>query len=169
MTYVEELDKGCLADSEVESTSTLHSYNDETCILMPSPRIKTKAKQNAAKQFRLVEQVVRMKERFTQRLHTSKNGSKQETVSPPQSSVLQRSAKKLENATDWAEAEHESVKLMAHKIQLTETANQLKGKWKEVGKVVNNLLMWMYIISIVLSFFVFFGPVFWAEDKEIAD
>ena len=121
----------------------------------------------AAKQFKLVDRVLRIKESLTQRLQSSKGIDKEDQITNPHQTALQRSAKKIENAANWVEAEHESVKLMAHKIQETESADQLKGKWKEVGKVLNNLLMWMYIISIVIAFFVFFGPVFVGHSSKI--
>ena len=134
---------------------------------MPSSKPSKVRRRPAAKQFKLVDRVLRIKESLTQRLQSSNTANKQEQITIPQQTALQRSAKKIENAANWAEAEHESVKLMAHKIQETESADKLKGKWKEVGKVLNNLLMWMYIISIVLAFFIFFGPVFVGNSKTI--
>lgn len=147
------------------STSSIRSCEDEAHSLVPSTKLTALTKRNAARQFKLVDRVVRIKETLTQKLQASKTQVKLDVT--PQPTAMQRSAKKLENATNWAEAEHESVKLMAHKIQETEVADQLKRKWKEVGKVLNNLLMWLYIISIILAFFVFFGPIFIAADSEI--
>ena len=134
---------------------------------MPSSKQPKLTKRPAAKQFKIVDRVLRIKESLTQRLQSSKAENKQDQLTLPQETALQRSAKKIENAANWAEAEHESVKLMAHNIQETEIADQLKGKWKEVGRVLNNLLMWLYIISIVIAFFVFFGPIFVGSNNKI--
>ena len=159
MTLVERFSNTQNPDDAAGSTSSILTCDDDTRILIQPAKTSKATKRPAAKQLKVVDHVLRIKESLSQRLHSSKTANKLEQTSPPQPTALQLSAKKIENASNWAEAEHESVKLMAHKIQETESADQLRGKWKEVGRVLNNLLMWMYIVSIVLAFFIFFGPI----------
>ena len=156
------------AATDIGSSGSVHSCDDDTRILIPSTKQPSSSiKPNVVKQFKLVDRVMRVTESLTQRLNKSKSIVKQDPLVPPPPTAKQLTAKKLGNAVDWEEAEHESVKLMAHTIQEKEADNELKTKWKEVGKVINTLLMWMYIASIFLTFFALFGPVFAAEEMAI--
>eukprot|EP00795_Rhopilema_esculentum_P011245 gene11245-21434_t len=156
------------AATDIGSSGSIHSCDDDTRILIPSAKQPSSSiKPNVVKQFKLVDRVMRVTESLTQRLNKSKTIAKQDPLVPPPPTAKQLTAKKLGNAVDWEEAEHESVKLMAHTIQEKEADNELKTKWKEVGKVINTLLMWVYIASIFLTFFALFGPVFAADEMEI--
>ena len=106
-----------------------------------------------------------MKDSLRNRLNRPKSSSAPKLA--PQPTASQMTAKKLENAADWEEAEHKSVKLMANTIQETEAADQLKGKWKEVGRVINYFMMWLYIIALIFTFFALFLPVLVADEIPI--
>eukprot|EP00794_Sanderia_malayensis_P018037 gene18037-19844_t len=126
---------------------------DETRVLIKGSNENS----NGMNHLGLINRVMKMSENVRERFKTKKNKDKEVTANKDE--ALKNALFKIEPASDWQEADHKSVKLMADTIQEGDVDDALRCEWKEVGKVINYFMMWLYIGSMILTLIVLFGPI----------
>ncbi len=146
--------------SSLDGSRRSSNAADDTRVLIRPSKSKKVPKDDVSNMkldhVNLMSRMIKMKDNVRQRF---KSKAKQE----PQEDSIENAMFKIMPAEDWQEADHKSVKLMADTIQEGDVDDAKQREWKEVGKVLNYSMMWLYIFSLILTFFVLIGPILTGE------